>query len=140
MKVYIAGPITGNEDYKSQFKFRQICLESEGHIVLNPAELPVGLEHAEYMHICFSMIDIADAVSFLDNWKDSRGARMEYNYAIDKGKLILDIASSNKDKIKTLIQQALWEMYNGTGIEEYRLLYEDWYNNYEKISIKGLSS
>ena len=89
MKIYIAGKITDNEDYKSEFKLREMILKLEGHTVLNPAELPEGLEHHEYMHICTAMIDISDAVSFLDNWKDSRGARIEHQYAVDHGKHLL---------------------------------------------------
>lgn len=89
MKIYIAGKITGNEDFRAEFKFRQMLIESEGHIVLNPAELPKGLEHQEYMHICYSMIDVCDAVSFLDNWVDSPGANMEYQYASKKGKELI---------------------------------------------------
>ena len=89
MKIYIAGKITGNEDYKAEFKLREMVLKSVGHTVLNPAELPSGLEHYEYMHICTAMIDIADAVSFLPNWNDSKGARIEYNYALEKGKQLL---------------------------------------------------
>ncbi len=86
MKVYIAGKITGNEDYRAQFKCREMILKLEGHTVLNPADLPAGLEHHEYMHICRSMIDVSEAVSFLDNWKDSPGAQMEHEYAIEQGK------------------------------------------------------
>lgn len=88
MKVYIAGKITGNEDYRSQFKCREMILILEGHIVINPADLPQGLEHHEYMHICKSMIDVCDAVSFLDNWVDSPGAKIEHEYAKEKGKLL----------------------------------------------------
>lgn len=44
----------------------------------------------------------------------------------------------DQDTVKTMIQQALWKMHKETGLVEYRLLYEDWYNNYEKISISGL--
>ncbi|MDF2985764.1 MAG: 57, N15p58 [Eubacterium sp.] len=94
MKVYIAGKITGNEDYRAEFDLRQMILESEGHTVLNPARLPLGLEHHEYMHICRSMIDVAEAVSFLPNWKESVGARMEYDYAVEEEKHIwMDICA-----------------------------------------------
>ena len=43
MKVYISGKITGNENYREEFAKAQAELEKDGHIVLNPAVLPVGM-------------------------------------------------------------------------------------------------
>jgi hypothetical protein len=55
---------------------------------MNPAILPEGFPWESYMPICYAMIDACDAVYMLDNWRESVGARLEYDYAIDKGKLI----------------------------------------------------
>lgn len=60
MKIYIAGRITGNPNYKAQFKATAAMLQEEGHTVLNPAELPEGMKPADYMRICFAMLDSAD--------------------------------------------------------------------------------
>ncbi len=89
MKVYIAGKITGNPDYKQQFAEAEKKLREKGHTTMNPAVLPDGFEHQEYMRVCFSMIDVCDAVFFLDNWRDSKGANMEYNYAFEQNKGIM---------------------------------------------------
>ena len=89
MKVYIAGKITGNPDYKQQFAEVEKKLREKGHTTMNPAVLPDGFDHHEYMQICFSMIDVCDAVYFLSNWRDSKGATMEYNYAFGAGKGIM---------------------------------------------------
>ena len=89
MKVYIAGKITGNPDYKQQFAEVEKKLREKGHTTMNPAVLPDGFEHSEYMQICFSMIDVCDAVYFQNNWKDSKGANMEYNYAFEQNKGIM---------------------------------------------------
>ena len=43
MKVYLAGKISGDPGYWSKFSLAQEQMEDEGHIVLNPAELPDGL-------------------------------------------------------------------------------------------------
>ena len=86
MKVYIAGKITGNPEYKQQFAEAEKKLRAQGHTTMNPAVLPDGFEHQEYMRVCFSMIDVCDAVYFLSNWEDSKGARMEYNYAFGTNK------------------------------------------------------
>jgi len=98
MKVYIAGKITGLENYKLEFEKAETFLKLQGHRVLNPSILPYpGFEHHEYMHICFAMIDVCDAVFLLENWTTSDGAKMEIKYAIDKGKR--PIYSSGKLKI-----------------------------------------
>lgn len=82
MKVYIAGKITGNENYREEFAKAQDELEKNGHTVLNPAVLPEGLTKGEYMRICFSMIDIADKVVFIPGWQDSEGAMLETDYCL----------------------------------------------------------
>ena len=92
MKVYIAGKISGLEDYKDNFARAQEMLESEGHIVLNPALLPEGMSAQDYMRICFAMVDSADMVALLPNWVDSRGAALERDYAIYVGKLVRRIS------------------------------------------------
>ncbi|NLV16063.1 MAG: DUF4406 domain-containing protein [Syntrophomonadaceae bacterium] len=89
MKVYIAGKITGNPDYKRQFLDAERYLKSQGHITMNPAVLPAGFEHHEYMTICFAMINVCDAVYFLHNWTVSIGARMEFDHAKSIEKILI---------------------------------------------------
>lgn len=79
-KVYIAGRITGDADYRAKFARVQIALEGEGYIPLSPSVLPDGMTTADYMRICFAMIDVADAVLFLSDWEASPGARLEMEY------------------------------------------------------------
>ena len=81
MKIYLAGKITDNSNYKQQFNEAAQALQKDGHIVLNPAILPLGFAHNEYLHICYAMIDVCDAVFFLSNWKQSTGAKIEHSYA-----------------------------------------------------------
>lgn len=88
MKIYIAGKIVGEDNYLEKFKNVQEKLEGEGHLIMNPTILPKGFEWDEYMKICYSMIDVCDAVYLLNNWKNSKGATLEREYAINKNKLI----------------------------------------------------
>lgn len=80
MKVYIAGKITGDPFYRPKFARAKMTVEAEGHIVLVPSMLPAGMDNADYMRICFAMIDSADLVLFLPDWKDSEGAKLERQY------------------------------------------------------------
>ncbi len=89
MKIYIAGKITGEPNYKEKFDIAAMNLEAQGHIVLNPAELPEGMRAADYMRICFAMIDTADAVYLLEDWEYSSGASVEKDYAVYTGKSVL---------------------------------------------------
>lgn len=46
-------------------------------------------EHEDYMHICYAMIDVCAAVYMQKDWQQSKGTRMELQYAKDKKKLII---------------------------------------------------
>ena len=48
-----------------------------------------GFEHEDYMHICYAMIDVCDAVYMQKDWQQSKGARMELQYAKDWKKQII---------------------------------------------------
>lgn len=93
MKIYIAGKITGLDDYMKRFKDKQKELEDQGHIIINPVGLNdiLGEDfiHDDYMHVCYSLIDLCDGVYLLNNWKDSEGAKKEKTYAVENSKNIL---------------------------------------------------
>ena len=91
MKIYLAGPITGTENYIEQFQKAANHFAKQGHIVLNPAVLPEGLGDCDqYMHVCLPMIDLADAVVMLPGWRDSRGACREWGYAMALDKIVME--------------------------------------------------
>lgn len=102
LRVYIAGKITGDENYRQKFAKAEEVLHQMGHSVLNPANLPSGLEQGDYMRICLSMIDCADVVVLLPDWVESAGAKLERAYAEKIGK---EVVVADQDRINKL----LWE-------------------------------
>ena len=83
MKFYIAGKITGNPDYKINFKKAEEALARLGHSIMSPAALGNYPEfsYEDYMFITTAMQMKCDAVLFLSDWIDSNGAQKEYERA-----------------------------------------------------------
>lgn len=104
MKIYIAGKITGDSTYQQKFMRARKLLEKRGYVVISPAVLPGGMTPGDYMKICFAMIDVADAVVFLPDWKDSAGARLEKEYCnyINKKILYQQDSLSENGKRRTI--------------------------------------
>lgn len=91
-KVYIAGKITGLEvkDYMHKFGTVEEVLMLQGHKVLNPTRIvPQNLEYEDQMAICMRLVEVADVVYMLDNWKASNGARREHAHAMALDKRIV---------------------------------------------------
>lgn len=88
--VYIAGPITGVAEYWVPFEKAEDEIEALGCIALTPTRLPYGMSKADYMRICFAMIDSADAVLLVGNWPESGGAMLERHYCEYIGKPYTD--------------------------------------------------
>lgn len=90
MKIYLSGAMASCMDtYQQIFANKQYELEHAGHIVVNPAALPVGLDSDRYMPICLSMLDAADAIYLFNDWEHSKGALLEKAYAEYQGKEVL---------------------------------------------------
>lgn len=89
MKIYIAGKITGLKNYKEKFSKAEEKLTNEGNLCMNPSILPEGFPWDIYMPICYAMIDACDCVYMLENWIDSKGAKMELEYAKSNDKKVI---------------------------------------------------
>lgn len=87
--VYIAGKINGDPNFVEKFKEVEVQLKEQGYIVLNPADLPGGMEYEEYMTICFAMVDTADILCMLPDYKDSPGALREFRRGKDRNKAVV---------------------------------------------------
>ena len=105
MKVYIAGRITGDPRYREKFAEAEAALREVGHIPLNPAVLPEGMEKADYMRICTAMLDSADTISLLSDWTASPGAQLELHYADYVGKNTMDLWKVLAVRRSTAVQE-----------------------------------
>lgn len=96
MIIYLSGAMANCANYKKIFIDKQSELEKQGHIVINPAILPIGLNDDKYMPICLSMIDGADAIYLFNDWQNSKGALLEKAYAeYQNKKIIMDLYERN---------------------------------------------
>lgn len=89
MKVYIGGKVTGLKNYKENFDKAEKNLKEKGHLCMNPSVLAEGFPWDAYMPICYAMIDACDCIYLLKNWIDSKGTKMELEYAKSKRKVIM---------------------------------------------------
>lgn len=86
MKIYLAGKIAGDRRYRAKFRAAAKNLEDMGHVVLNPATLPDGLADRDYMQIGMAMLNAADLAVFLPDYRESKGAMVEWSYCQRIGK------------------------------------------------------
>ncbi len=85
MRIYLSGGVTGIDNYKEMFAAAEEKLKKAGYRVLNPTKIndnmPEDSTHDEYMHMSYAMMDVCDAVYFLNGWRNSLGANQERGYA-----------------------------------------------------------
>jgi hypothetical protein len=94
MKVYIAGAITRNPNYKKQFSEAEESLKNAGHAVINPVK-NIGFEYKEYIDMGLCELMHCDAIYLLTGWESSPGARLEHYYASSVGLKIINERTAN---------------------------------------------
>ena len=93
--VYISGKITGIEDLNiKKFLECEQMLVKNGFKVINPHNLTHGVnttgwEWDDYMSICIPYVMLSNTIICLDDWQDSKGARIEIGLAYFMKKKIL---------------------------------------------------
>lgn len=89
MKVYIAGAITDNRNYKEQFAAAEERLRSAGHEVFNPARNQ-GYSYREYINMGLFELMQCDAIYLLKGYEKSTGATLEHDYARTVGLEVIE--------------------------------------------------
>lgn len=87
-RVYIAGKITGliREEFLENFSRAEVEIRASGNIPINPSRLYVyDLSYEDYIKIDRILLRSCDEIYMLSNWKDSPGARKEWEWAIAIG-------------------------------------------------------
>lgn len=90
MRIYIAGKITGDKNYKRKFAKAERALKKKVHSVMNPAWLKEYGEFGwiDYMGISGAMQQTCEAVYFLPGWEESKGANIEHRCAMQLGQKV----------------------------------------------------
>ena len=88
-KIYLSGKISGDPDFKEKFAQKERELTQQGYHVFNPAVHPDMFTWEQFMELDLMALANCDSIYLLNDWKDSRGAKMEYDQAVKLGKEIL---------------------------------------------------
>lgn len=87
-RLYLAGPMTGFEDFNfPAFNKMAAELRAQGYVVENPAEHGVveGADWADYMAYDLTRLGLCGQVAVLPGWENSKGARLEVHIARELG-------------------------------------------------------
>lgn len=132
MKIYISGKITGFpiDVVRDRFNTAESFLESAGFEVVNPMKNGLAVSEPWESHIVkdVELLMSCDAIYMLDCWRHSKGARIEYNIAVDTGKYVLfESQVVMRDMYVMLVQDAIHE---ATG-----LMFNDYDNDSRKQNL-----
>lgn len=94
MRIYISGKITGEKHFMRKFAKAERKLKRAGYDVINPAKinakLPKNSKWRDYMIVSLAELSTADAIYMLPDWQESKGAKIEHEYAEKHGIIIIE--------------------------------------------------
>lgn len=92
-RIYISGGITQVSDYQRNFDKAEeyVKLKYPRTEVINPTmvKLPESCTHEDYMKICIPLLELADTIYMMRGWEKSKGACIEYGFALGANKTII---------------------------------------------------
>lgn len=92
-KVFISGPMSGYPDNnKAAFMEAERMLKAAGFSVMNPAwlECDENFDAEDFLAIDMAMLSRCDSIYQLDGWKDSLGAKAEFQSALWAKKAVIN--------------------------------------------------
>ena len=88
-KIYLSGKISGDPNFKEKFAQKARELTERGYQVFNPAVHPDMFTWEQFMELDLKALAHCDTIYLMKDWKDSRGAKIEYDEAVRLGKNIV---------------------------------------------------
>lgn len=84
-RIYISGGITNVSNFKELFSEAEKYLLSQGHEVINPCmvKLPESCTWSDYMSVDLKLLELCDTIYMLKDYEKSKGARIEYGFALE---------------------------------------------------------
>ena len=94
MKTYISGKISGIPEPEAREKFNNsaILLKAKGYTPVNPFDVPPNSDNptwADYMAADIRALMDCNAIYMQRDWGQSKGARVEYQIALELGLVIM---------------------------------------------------
>lgn len=96
-RVFISGKVTGNSILDTINKFEGaeeeiVRLFGDNVEIINPLYIEgmhFGIGHGEAMDLCYEELGTCSHIYLLDDWEDSKGAKLERSYAIERGMTVI---------------------------------------------------
>lgn len=88
MKVYISGPISGDSFYREKFKRAEEELRESGYEPVNPTTADGSgmiIQYKDFIDFDLDLLAECDGIYMLKGWRNSKGARLEHQYAVTVG-------------------------------------------------------
>lgn len=94
MKTYISGKISGLPEHEARAKFDNtaILLKAKGYTPVNPFDVQPAApnpEWADYMAADIRALMDCQAIYMQRDWGQSKGARIEYQIALELGLVVM---------------------------------------------------
>ena len=93
-KVYIAGPVSGVEGFRHNFKRAHGLLTRSGYEGVDPTApgLVEGWEYRDYINRGLRLLEECDLICMLPGSANSPGAQLELHYAVLCGLPVINIS------------------------------------------------